>query len=96
MSGRSASRLAWSLWVFSATCVVAGGALRFLNSSTPTVGNRNSLVFDAGFFLLFVSFATVGALVASRRPRNPIGWIFCVMGLSTPLAAASEEYALYT
>jgi hypothetical protein len=95
VSGRAPSRLAWTLWMFSAGCVVAGVILRFLNSSTPTVGERNSLVFDAGFFLLFVAFATVGALVASRRPRNPIGWIFCVMGLSTPLAAASEEYALY-
>ena len=44
---------------------------------------------------MFVSFATVGALVASRQPGNLIGWIFCALGLFLPLAGASEEYALY-
>ncbi|CAA9394755.1 MAG: hypothetical protein AVDCRST_MAG55-294 [uncultured Rubrobacteraceae bacterium] len=71
------------------------GAFRFLNSSTPTAAPRNALVLDFGFWLLFVSFATVGALVASRRPKNAIGWIFCWLGLSFSLGSASEEYALY-
>ncbi len=44
---------------------------------------------------MFVSFATVGALVASRQPGNLIGWIFCALGLFLPLATAGEEYALY-
>jgi hypothetical protein len=42
-----------------------------------------------------MSFATVGALVASRQPGNTLGWIFCYLGLSFPLADAGEEYALY-
>jgi hypothetical protein len=42
-----------------------------------------------------MSFATVGALISSRQPRNLIGWIFCVLGILGPFGTASEEYALY-
>jgi hypothetical protein len=39
--------------------------------------------FDTVFFgLSSITFATIGAFIASRIPRNPIGWIFCVEGFS--------------
>ena len=94
-SARAASWLAWALWALALLSFVVMGVFRFLNSSTPTAIPRNPLVLDFGFWLLFVSFATVGALVASRWPRNAIGWIFCWLGLSFSLGSASEEYALY-
>ena len=37
----------------------------------------------------------MGALVASRRPENPIGWIFCVVALTNVLWALALEYTLY-
>jgi hypothetical protein len=30
---------------------------------------------------LFLAFPLVGALIASRRPRNPVGWICLADGL---------------
>ena len=30
-----------------------------------------------------VSFPVVGALIATHRPRNPIGWLFCAVGVLT-------------
>ena len=95
MSARASAWLAWSLWALAPMTFVLNGVFRFLNSSTPTVNPRSPLVLDLWYLLLFMSFATVGALVASRQPRNAIGWIFCWLGLSFPLAGASEEYALY-
>ena len=74
---------------------VVTGVLRYLNASTPTVDPRTPLVLDFWYLLLFMSFATVGALVVSRQPGNVIGWIFCYLGLSFPLVGAGEEYALY-
>lgn len=42
-----------------------------------------------------VTFATIGALVASRLPRNPVGWIFCFIGFGLGnLASAYSDYAL--
>jgi hypothetical protein len=94
-SARATSWLAWSLWTLTLLSFVVMGVFRVLNSSTPTAVPRNPLVLDFCFWLLFVSFATVGALVASRWSKNAIGWIFCWLGLSFSLGTASEEYALY-
>ena len=44
----------------------------------------------------FVAFATVGALVASRQPRNAVGWIFLAIGLLVGLSVAGGEWANYT
>jgi hypothetical protein len=96
MNSRAAAWVAWSMWALALMSFVVTGVLRFLNSSTPTVDPRTPLVLDFWYLLLFMSFATVGALVASRQPRNAIGWIFCYLGLSFPLVGAGEEYALYT
>jgi len=82
-------RLAWSLWTLSLAFVAVGVAFGALNSLSQAP------VLDVLFLLLFMSFATVGALVASRRPGNTVGWIFCALGLFGSLAAASEGYAVY-
>jgi hypothetical protein len=31
--------------------------------------------------MLSLTYPTVGALIASRRPENTVGWIFCFFGL---------------
>jgi hypothetical protein len=53
----------------------------------------------ASSFLLFTSiaapFALVGALVASQRPRNPIGWLFLAFALVAAFAASADRYASY-
>jgi hypothetical protein len=83
------------MWALSLLSFAVSGVLRLLNASTPTVDPRPPLVLDFWYLLLFVSFATVGALIASRQPRNAVGWIFCYLGLAFPLVGAIEEYALY-
>jgi hypothetical protein len=42
-----------------------------------------------------VSAATVGAVLASRRPRHPVGWLLLALGLSVVAAGVAQGYAGY-
>src|SRR4029450_7901668 len=51
------------------------------------------------FSLAVGVFVVVGAVVAARRPRNPIGWILLAEGLlwqAMPVLAGYCGYALFT
>ena len=45
--------------------------------------------------LAIVSAATVGAVLAGRRPRHPVGWLLLALGLSVTLDAVTDSYARY-
>jgi hypothetical protein len=40
-----------------------------------------------------LAFSIVGALIVSRHPRHPVGWIFGASGVSVALSGVSEAYA---
>jgi hypothetical protein len=40
--------------------------------------------------------SAVGAIIASRRSHNPIGWLLCASGLVFGAAMFSSEYAIYS
>jgi signal transduction histidine kinase len=46
--------------------------------------------------ILSLVYPTIGALIASRLPRNPIGWIFCGVGLLYGIRRFTEGYSEYT
>lgn len=91
-----ASWLAWSLWALSLASAVVSAVLRFLNLDAPKTVSQDPFIFDVWFLLVSLSFATVGALVASRQPGNAIGWIFCALGVCNSLAVAGQGYSIYT
>ncbi|MGH3147625.1 MAG: hypothetical protein ACRDTR_17670 [Rubrobacter sp.] len=95
MSRSAVSWLAWSLWALSLASAVASVVLRSLTIGAPKMVSQEPLVFDIWFLLVSLSFATVGALVASRQPGNAIGWIFCALGVCNSLAVAGQGYAIY-
>jgi hypothetical protein len=39
--------------------------------------------------------ATVGAIVASRRPENPVGWLLCLSGVAVGVSTFVSHYAIY-
>jgi hypothetical protein len=50
---------------------------------------------DFLYDLILLIFITVGAFVASHRPKNPIGWIICAAALIWGLSDLSLEYGVY-
>jgi hypothetical protein len=71
---------------------ILGLGLLALNYDTP-IGERWGF---RGFSVLFaLAFATVGALIAARQPRNWVGWIFCWSGLTGGAQFFLEEYTIY-
>ena len=46
--------------------------------------------------VLALTYPTVGALIASRRSHNPIGWLFCLAGLVVIFLSFATAYANYS
>jgi hypothetical protein len=93
MSRRAATWIAWSMWAISLPfAAFGGGVLGFLSASARIFPSLATIVLLA---LLALTFTTVGAVVASRRPENPIGWIFCAGGLILSVTVSAENYTEY-
>jgi hypothetical protein len=82
VSARTAHRLALSMAAGAFVLLVAG---TFLHRVT----------LDEGGYLLpvAVGFVAVGALLASKRPANPIGWLFLGFGCVASVSFAATMYA---
>jgi signal transduction histidine kinase len=86
----TASRLAWSFVGFSLLLSVAAIWLSILNGTTTNLINSITVT-----LLATLPFTVIGALIASRFPRNAIGWIFCAVGLFQALNVSMSEYGLH-
>jgi hypothetical protein len=94
MSRRPLLALPWLLWWISALLIALSGIFSVLIRDTD-VGTSYDLLFEGVFGLSFFAFPTVGAVVASRRPHNPIGWIFLAAGIPFALSGFAHGYATY-
>jgi hypothetical protein len=92
MSARAAAWLAWIMWALSIVLTVLSLWLLIRNLSHPNVP---VYLYWAEDTLLAVGYSTVGAVAASHRPGNPVGWVLCSIGLSWGAAHFTSEYATY-
>ncbi len=98
MSARAASWwLAWSLAGLSGAMYLAGVALWVLARSAglPSALSISVTLIDVLISVPVLAFPIVGALIASGRPRNPIGWICLAEGLLWAFLGMIESYGLY-
>ena len=90
MSGRAAAWLAWSLVVVSVVLLVGGISFALMTRSpVPERSNYSSVTLA----VLALAFSVVGAIIASRQPRNAIGWLFCSVGVTIGLSSFAGDYA---
>jgi hypothetical protein len=92
MSDRGAAWVAWSLCGLCFVLTALSLLLLTLNLKSPGVH-----IFDywAEATVLTLAFSTIGAIIVSRRPEHPIGWLFCVIGLLAGIDHFCGEYAIY-
>ncbi len=69
-----------------------GFGLLALSAPLPP-GREPILPLIAVVEVLLIAYGTVGALIASRRPGNAVGWIFCAVGLALAVASTASGYA---
>jgi hypothetical protein len=92
VSHRTASWMAWSMCALSLAATALALLLLALNLSHP-----NPYVFDLWVqgIVIPITCSTVGVIIASRRPRHPIGWLFCAVGLLAGVNHFCAEYAIF-
>jgi signal transduction histidine kinase len=80
MSHRTA---AWLVWAVCLVLIALTLVFDFTTEELPL--GLGGFRYDPGFAVLTgvlsLAYPAVGALIASRLPTNPIGWIFCGLGL---------------
>jgi hypothetical protein len=97
MSRRTAAWLAWWLAGLSLAMSAASAALYIATPSVQPPSNWGTGG-DSGvliFVLPFLAFPLVGALIASKRPENPIGWICLAVGIIWMILPLSTAYGVY-
>jgi hypothetical protein len=82
------------MWAASLVLTVLG--LLFLIMSRSRTG---APVYDYWLVntVIAIGFSTVGAVITPRLPRqNPVGWLFCTIGLVGGVRLFVAEYAIVT
>ena len=64
-------------------------------TATVTAWNDSFEAFVAIAILMMLGYGTVGALVASRIPGNPLGWLMLTIGLGFVLVGLTSELVTY-
>ncbi|HEV3496666.1 MAG TPA: hypothetical protein VHA34_09975, partial [Actinomycetes bacterium] len=87
--------LAWALWALT---LVAFALVGWLNELLVEAGRPDLAMLTSdipAFVLATFSATTVGALLASRRPAHPVGWLLLGLGLPVALSGVATGYANY-
>jgi hypothetical protein len=89
VTDRIAARLVWSLWAFAIVLAVA--QLMLLVFNQPVLHGVDRLQPE---IVAIPGFATMGAVLTARRPRNPIGWVFLAVALGAAVEGFTLQYAI--
>ena len=88
--------MAWTAAALCTVCSVTGIVFELLTRSTPVpvdFGSRDSTTASA---VVFMALPIMGALIVTRRPDNPIGWLFIGIGATMALWVLADGAGVYT
>jgi hypothetical protein len=97
MSRRAAAWLAGSLAALSVAMFVVSIPLWFLARGADLPKSWRADVGFGGLVggALFLAFPLVGALIASKRPKNAVGWLCLAVGILWMLIGVFDYYSYY-
>ena len=87
--------LAWALW---ALAMLGLAVVPWTDRLLIRAGRAELTESQAQFFVVVLGFliaTTVGAVVASRRPRHPVGWLLLGFALSQTASGVISFYVAY-
>jgi hypothetical protein len=92
--GRWTPWLAWLLWVLTLSGLAA---VLWLDHLLRRAGRSDLTIrgYELIYLVAMVGMATVGAVLAGRRPRHPVGWLMLALGLSVTVDGLTDGYARY-
>ena len=98
LGNHAPTRLAWSLWAACVVLIAFALLLDFLTYDATDITMPDDRIqgIAAPIGILSLVYPTMGALIVSRLPRNPIGWLFCGVGLLYAIRRFAQAYAEYT
>jgi hypothetical protein len=87
--------LAWALWALALAGLASVPWFDHLvrRAGRPELAQLNASTIP--YLVAIVVAATVGAVVASRLPRHPVGWLLLGLGLSVTASGVFDGYARY-
>jgi hypothetical protein len=83
-------------WALCALAILGSGAAFWFDHLLRQAGRADLIQMNASalpWLLALVTAATVGAVLATRRPRHPVGWLLLGLGLSIGLSGFADGYA---
>ena len=86
------TRAVAALWGVTVVLVATAMALGVADRDVERAA-EDTLLVGVAFSVVNLFFAFIGALLAARRPRNPLGWMFLVYGLIGGVAGTADGYA---
>lgn len=90
---RPSRSFAWALWGASSGLSLVALALLVATLDVPI---RDVYGYRGAAVLIAVPFSSMGVLLAVRRSRNPIGWLFLAAGLAIAFGVFGEQYTTYS
>jgi signal transduction histidine kinase len=91
MTSAVRTRAPFAVWALAILLVGATLTLSALNGSFSS-----DPLFIPLAIAMMLGYSTVGALIASRTPRNPMGWLMMAIGIAFILSGFAGEYTAYT
>jgi signal transduction histidine kinase len=91
VTARTAIRLTEAGWALTVLLAVAAAALTLTSPSSMIASNP--LERGLPTLLTILAGTTVGTLIVSRHPANPVGWIFCAVSLLLAVGLFLAYYA---